>query len=781
MSKGGGAGKVYFVLYLAVVLELLIIIVERDEAEEALRAKTKQAMKIVESILSQLQSGAGTEAINTRPQDEITIPKPGVNFEDILGVKNIKSYRQYIVEVGVTDVPGSMLKKEAGESDGDFSKKLKKLVELANVEQLQYQIFFSEDKTNTIGAPSFPSDSILKKNYPEFLDVPPGSSITGATDASEWKLLAVKEINLNKDATFNQIVDLSNIKYDQFNPVYPEDLKKSTGEAYIPSSNDVKIPADSMFCYSESESKKLNSGTGGLKKRSFMVYFQPPYKAGWYKLRFASRTNRILGVRGGLTLDEVQDDATVNIGTVSLTVNDLRKVKKELERKLEKFELPTLEELTTTYKEDIQGFRNKLEASKLLAASDENAKEFQGKIDLYGYIITLLAPGQSINFNQNRGSIEFNVHVLTPDPKRPPVLISNLPENFNSFDKVPAVFEFNISPYYPNQNFVTGRVLDASNAVVARIDMKPLDELLAGTGKVAPPTDGKERTYRATFDQALAPGKYKIEITHKLNTNETTNSTDIEIFKTGLATEFAKAVDTKFSTRGFFGSKLIFTVQSAAGNKIKANQFKIYLKSNANSQIAPVEGLSMNQENNFIFTPEMTDVSCKIVWIQPYTNAEVDIYPEKSFKIKQESPSILYSNMQVDYSGTSSKVKVKLSGITLSSVQASVDKNAIAKMFANGAISKTEGLTTYELSTEPLIEEVGESSYNIEFELTGKMEKGKNKITGVVEIPLKCIATNPINKAVSEAEPSSIPVNINWDPGSGNSKKSTGGAKPSRR
>lgn len=60
MSKGG-AGKVYFVLYLAVVLELLIIIVERDEAEEHLHKKQKEAMKIVQSILSQLQSGSGTE------------------------------------------------------------------------------------------------------------------------------------------------------------------------------------------------------------------------------------------------------------------------------------------------------------------------------------------------------------------------------------------------------------------------------------------------------------------------------------------------------------------------------------------------------------------------------------------------------------------------------------------------------------------------------------------------------------------------------------------------
>ncbi|ROL61494.1 hypothetical protein D9V86_05400, partial [Bacteroidetes/Chlorobi group bacterium ChocPot_Mid] len=75
------AGKVYFVLYLAVVLELLIIIVERDEAEEHLLKKQKESMKIVESILSQLQSGSGTEGINTRPQDEITIPPSGINMK----------------------------------------------------------------------------------------------------------------------------------------------------------------------------------------------------------------------------------------------------------------------------------------------------------------------------------------------------------------------------------------------------------------------------------------------------------------------------------------------------------------------------------------------------------------------------------------------------------------------------------------------------------------------------------------------------------------------------
>ena len=144
MSKGGGAGKVYFVLYLAVVLELLIIIVERDEAEEGLHKKQKETMRIVESILSQLQSGAGTEGINTRPQDEITIPPAGINIKEVLG-SDIKSFRRYTIEVGVTDVSAALKKKE-DESSKEYLQRIKKLVELANVADLEYQIFYNSSE-----------------------------------------------------------------------------------------------------------------------------------------------------------------------------------------------------------------------------------------------------------------------------------------------------------------------------------------------------------------------------------------------------------------------------------------------------------------------------------------------------------------------------------------------------------------------------------------------------------------------------------------------------------
>lgn len=69
--SGSGAGKVYFVLYLAVVLELLIIIVDRDDAENGLRKQTREIQQIVQQILASLQTSGAQ--ITTTPQDEITL------------------------------------------------------------------------------------------------------------------------------------------------------------------------------------------------------------------------------------------------------------------------------------------------------------------------------------------------------------------------------------------------------------------------------------------------------------------------------------------------------------------------------------------------------------------------------------------------------------------------------------------------------------------------------------------------------------------------------------
>ena len=85
MSKGGGAGKVYFILYLAVLLELLIVIVERDDAEEAFRKerdellrKTKRIQLIAETIINSLR-GSPTAVSATSDQSMVLGDKTEAN------------------------------------------------------------------------------------------------------------------------------------------------------------------------------------------------------------------------------------------------------------------------------------------------------------------------------------------------------------------------------------------------------------------------------------------------------------------------------------------------------------------------------------------------------------------------------------------------------------------------------------------------------------------------------------------------------------------------------
>ena len=200
MSKGGAA-KVYFVLYLAVVLELLIIIVDRDEAEENLHKKQKETMQIVESILSQLQTGSGTEGINTKPQDQITLLEPGTDMKAEYGVE-IAPNRQYLVEVGVTDISDELSRRE-GEGDNEYSQRIMKLVELGNVEELEYQIFYSSN-TDPSNAPMFPTEEEIRKQKLDFTKFSPGQTVKGPED-EVWEFCGVRKLALDKEKTFSKI------------------------------------------------------------------------------------------------------------------------------------------------------------------------------------------------------------------------------------------------------------------------------------------------------------------------------------------------------------------------------------------------------------------------------------------------------------------------------------------------------------------------------------------------------------------------------------------------
>jgi hypothetical protein len=753
MSKGGGAGKVYFVLYLAVVLELLIIIVERDEAEEHLASKQRETMKIVESILSQLQSGAGTEGINTRPQDEITIPPPGINLKEVLGT-DLKPFRKYIVSVGVSDVSADLKRKE-GESDKDYTLRLQKLVKLANVEEIQYQVFYNSS-TDPAGPPMFPTENEIKKRKLDFMNLQQGQLVQADNSTgAAWEFIGGMELNLDEDATFN-LLDLKNVRPETIQPVYPTSMIKKDGQILIPNN----LPLDSAFFYSKDET--LREGfdrKGGLVKRDFVVNFQPPSKAGWYKLRFVSRTNRILGIKGGLTADEISDDATVNIGTVQLSVKDLRNVLKELTNKLDKYNPPSADIL---FKDgDIDKFMDLLNQSIINAKKDDNANEIINSLNLYGYIVRLLSPGQSANFDQNKGSIEFDIRVITPKPQisQPTVTV---PDYVASFDKVPAAFQFTMSPYQENQNQLEGKVFDSKGAIVDRLILKPMDEI-PGSGATKP-IQGGSRDYLATTSTNLSPGKYKVEIDHKLMGKQGAGTLQLEVFPSSLTPESAKEIDERFLAYAYYGLSASLNAVPSSGGKIKPDQFRIYITTDQESQRPPFSGLTISPENGLPLKPPAKKLSIKITWVQPFTGKEVEILPLKTYNIKQEEPNIILRNILTDVSGSATKIKIIVSNIQVNKPGTGSDKDAKIEMSVAGEPQIIDGLSGYNFSIEPSIEGDPDNGYTLQLELSGKLERGQTKVRGTISVNLQAVAINPINGARSDPKKIPLQIPVNFEP-----------------
>ncbi|MCS7000231.1 MAG: hypothetical protein RML15_08380 [Bacteroidota bacterium] len=618
MAKGG-AGKVYFVLYLAVILELLIIIVERDEAEEHLIQKQKESMKIVESILSQLQVGTGTEGISTRPQDEITLQDASMR---VAGGPQIKQDRLYEVIVGVTDV--STADKLEGLDPKEAAEKMRNLIKLANVQELDYQIFYHPSNVPD-RAPPFPSDDSLRKMRIDFSRFSEGQEFGDAVDGARWKLLALERLELQVD----QVSDYRR-------PVYKSTLKIGDIRRFAP-----PTAADSAFIYLQNltDEEARNSG-GRYKKRYFLVRFQPAGQPGWYKLRFASRTNRILGVRSDVPPTEVPLEEKVNIGTVQLKIKDLLQVKKNIVEQLSGIPLPSSDDLAQgkitvdEFDEQIQAVIKRVKDES--DADDPKAQERMRRIELYSYIAKLLAPGASAFFDQNRASYAINVRVVKPNIPPPSDPVVYAADAKYVFDRLPRVeIPFTASPYDPAK-LPTVR----SNPVlpVKVVDVGPAQQAAASSDPTA-----QARNYKIVIEQSIPAGDYELTITHANRIGKTTD-------KTVLLKSFESKLENLDDVRAnvencYFGSELEILPVPADGKKISAGQYLI----NAiigNEQSQPVRGLQYRRE----IPCGANSVSVDILWEDPDTKERVSLLPSGPLQgtPKQRPPKIVTTDVKYD-------------------------------------------------------------------------------------------------------------------------------------
>ncbi len=736
MAKGGGAGKVYFVLYLAVILELLIIIVERDEAEENLIRRQKETMRIVESILAQLQIGSGTEGISTRPQDEITLQEVKISEGP-----EIKQWRKYFIEVGVTDVAAAAAQLDP-ESE-NYEEELRKLIRLGNVEELEYEVFYHP--SNSPDPPYFPPDDSLRHVEFTQLNQPVGPVV----DKGQWRLVFLRKVQLDIDQT-----------KDWRHPVYKYYVKEVGSERdFAP---DFAVKHDSVFVYSEQETQRLAQLEGGrIRKRAFLVYFKPPNKPGWYKLRFVSRTNRILGVTGDVASpEELPPDFTVNIGTVKLKIKDLRVVQKELQRSLSALNLPGAEELAEG-KLSIEDFDKFLEEAKQKVINGEinlgmDPAAVTNKLDLYGYIVKLLTPNASRYFEQNRQSYQIDIRVV-----KPPITIAEpyveLPEAIYTFDAVPVVFTFASGPFQGN-NYPTGEIVDPATLQTYPLSIEPIDQQATTQPTTPGAAKGGKRWYRARTAEPLKPGTYQIRITQTNMGKSTVGETPLEVFETGLEEENRKEVE--FHLRNMlYGYVLSLHFKPKSGGKIPAKQFKIYARYDNDPQTPPVRGLDLKVP----LPAKANTLSLKLVWEHPFTGEEIDILPELKREIKQEPPYFQLQNISFSQPEQLSGGKVRISARNIDIIMPYIDtagKQATIKDVQDLGVQNIQAEVEGFEVDEAIVEDQGNQKLKVDIILKGKIPSGQRSVSGNVNVTIGARVRNPINGKLSEMGLANITIPV---------------------
>jgi len=686
MSKGG-AGKVYFVLYLAVILELLIIIVERDEAEEHLIAKQKESMRIVESILSQLQVGAGTEGINTRPQDQITIPPPGINVKEAIGA-DIKPERKYLIEVGVTDVSSS-LKMNEGEEPEDYMERLKRFVRLSNVTDLKYEVLHSTAASDET--------------------VPAEDQFTRRSET---------QIDLNIEEMEGQVESL----YQQFKTdqsAFVQNLKEKlldaqykTGPATGFKPGNVNEPE---FFYSQAETAGLKDKSS--KKRVFIVNFEPK-EEGWYKLRFSSKTNKVLGVvnKGGSGV-EVDPESKVNIGTVQLKVKDLYKVQNELTKNISGLPPATL---AASNHEEFEAALTKMKED----ATDPDTKS---KIELYGYIVKLVTPGAG-DFDQNKGYIEYNIRVLKPQPQITDPKIADLRNVVRVFDKLAAIkLPMQVTP----ANGQTVIIKNPGGATVGGSSATASSSGGGGTKWV-----GKELVIPIAGNLVARDEPYIVELQQK-NGPKASEAVQCSIYV--YSSKIVNDAEVKSALELSWGDYVELVATPASTNVIPPEQFIMQFNLGGSTQTPAIRKLSVGQSDKVIVPPGAEKVALTISWKDPQSGDVVELF-NGSGDVGLKKPIIITNDTKADPIFNNQDPEFKVKPILIRAAAISEDEKAdIVDVDVNVQSSSVRDLksnTNYKVVPVGKPRKVGQD-WEITLKLTGgKQPLPKGQVKGSVTLTM---------------------------------------------
>ncbi|HCN04231.1 MAG TPA: hypothetical protein DIS79_01310 [Bacteroidetes bacterium] len=613
MSKGG-AGKVYFVLYLAVILELLIIIVERDEAEEHLIRKQKEAEEIVEAVMAQLNTGSGSSGVNALPQDEITLLDPrtiqGVAEKD--KPKDERTYQIRVSTVRVKDILGDALPDEAVAKE----RRIEEIIRLFNVSNLTL--------IDSLNSTSLVENLTLDLN-------------------KEWLKNKTKEI-MGKLGGKNTITDI---------PEYKDGL--SFLRTIVPDSMDYTSNS-TMLTFRFSPHLTLSDKSQFENGIKVFEYTFKQTNPGLFKVMLQSKTNNIIGVSGLGKEGEGSENDVVSIGTIQLTRKQLAKVAKRLRSTLGSTVETICDKFATTSEYKYVQFSKDLEeAIEKINHEDIGLPSKSDKIRRGELLknITVLLHGDANQMEQNNPVFQFEINVKKPNIATADPCIADLVKAQRVLSGIKkVVIPLTVNNFRNETPQVSITPSDATVRVVplgsgtssGSLRNQPFEIHIEGV-----------RTGDARKD-------YTVKITNLKMCDDTEPSAVVSVFPADLKNK--SSIESVMDKRVMIGKPVRLPIEPSSGGDIQSNQF--VLSYTLDGQKTEIPGTTPLQITVPCVPKSMSSLNVEVKWVyrplgSQYTE-EVVLFQKSVASAKQSSPEILMT-------GTTELFDAKALKFTLSGIE----------------------------------------------------------------------------------------------------------------
>ncbi len=630
MAQSSASSKVYFVLYLAVLLELLIVIVERDEAEELFFKRQKELEEQVATLLVFMNPSAVSEPINVSQQGLIVFDEQQPDANDYK--------RTYTVNVAVNNPTASQ----------DLAEKIMR----GNVRDMQYYLLTYRAVGERDEDVAAEWQRIGTRNaLRQLAQAGAGNQQTIVLrdtlgKATGWTLRAHRRLQLDEAGM--------QAAQNWQNPLYSLSAPYGDAGLYAPKG----VPA---FFYAPEQ-----SDTKDFRRRAFAVQFQPnrsdvPLDNGigtsalHCKLLFASWSDNVIGVsaegvhdqQGGTSGSLVDNDRTVNVGGMPIRLGLLRTMQASSYEDCKQYGVPSPEEAGTmtveAFDQIMQTAQNRVEEEKHkngamrvvqaggIQPNDQEPKQLRA-VKLYGYITKLMTPSFSRSFEQNRGITAIDVKVLRKNSAKPTLDVYATMVGGFSGNGVNAVFEGGSSTDIKKLRTI---VKTAQGSVVAgaTVELFPMNTAVAS----ADPKAGMSRSVAGTqwygAIRNLSAGNYVVEVSDGVNTDQT----ELKIFEPSAEAQ-------RPLTSWYVGGKVTSVrLNTPDGTVIPENQFFTIVDMPNQAPMAQ-NGRTLNVA--CIPAKAMGKAKVRLVWTQPHTAQEMTL-KEWDVNVQKEEPFIASQNVTV--------------------------------------------------------------------------------------------------------------------------------------